>query len=351
MAEINNENYNLLSYGESYPYTAPKMMANVLLALVPLYVIGVFYYGPRLLICALYAIISCFVADVFCIKLKKESLKPFDVSSIITACILTLLLPASVPYWLIIIASVTSIVVAKHPFGGFGNNIFNPAAVGFAFVSICWPQKVFTYPAPFNHLPLSSDITAPLFSGINDLLKLNSIPTVHKLDVLMGKVAGPAGTTAILVLLAVALFLIIRKTINWKITFICLASCAAFAYAFPRIDVGRLNSVFFELCSGILLFGSIFMATDPGTIPQNKISQIFYGFFLGIFTMLFRYFGSTQGSFAFALIIANAISPTLDRITGITVKVMNKAENMRESVNAEIQNRKKGIKASTKFKR
>ncbi len=298
-----------------------KKNGDILFALIPVLLMAVYYFGVRSLFLAAYAIIFSVASDYLCLRLTgQKKWQRYDLSSLISPLILVLILPASIPYWIAIVGVLIANLVAKYPFGGYGKNIFNPAAVAFAILAIGWPDRVFAYPQPFDSLGISSTVQASLGQGIAYRLQLGGAPSISGMDRLLGHFAGPMGATCILVLIACGIYLLARRTISWQIVLGTLGSSALIAFLFPRILVGRLDSVSFEMIAGILLFGAVFMASDPVTSPKTGWGKALYGVLLGTLTMLFRYFGKMEITFAYALLLCNAVAPKCDEYMAVAVK-------------------------------
>ena len=293
----------------------PKtLMGDMILALLPLYVIGVCFYGIRVLVTMAFSVLGCWLCDMLCSLLRCRFFNFRDLSGIVTGLIIPLMMPASVPFYVVLVSGVFAIAVVKHPFGGTGENLFNPAAAGMAFAAACWPQKVFAYPLPFTTLPLWNTegvLTAPSTAYI---LKVGGLPSADLGDMLLGLVAGPVGAASILVLLACLVYLAVRRTIPLVQPVCFLAAVALMAFAFPRADISRVHSVIYEMMSGTLVFGAVFMLGDPVTSPKRPASRALYGFVAGVVTMLFRHFGTYDHGFAFALLIMNALAEEFDRL-------------------------------------
>ena len=132
------------------------------------------------------------------------------------------------------------------------------------------------------------------------------------MEMLLGKVAGPMGATNALVVCACLLYLIVRRTVHWQAPVCFLLTCALYAYPFPRVAISSWLSVMYELFSGYLILGAIFMLTDPVTSPKRAIATALYAVFAGGVTMLFRQFGGFEESFAFSLLLCNAVAPVFD---------------------------------------
>lgn len=135
------------------------MMTDIVIATLPLYAMAVYYYGTRALLLGGFGVIVSSLADGACQLLAGKIPNIRDLSGAVTGLLIPLLLPASAGYSMILLAALFGIAVAKQPFGGMGQNIFNPAAAGTAFAMICWPKSAFAYPIPFERLPAMVDDT------------------------------------------------------------------------------------------------------------------------------------------------------------------------------------------------
>lgn len=290
------------------------MMVDILVSLLPLVVMACYYYGFRALAISLLSVATCVLSEWVCIKLRKKAINTRDLSSVVTGLIIALLMPASIDYRIVVVAGIFAIVVAKHPFGGTGYNIFNPAACGFAFVAICWPSQVFSYPVPMQHIALFGENTARVGQSMAYSLKLNILPTTDIADILFGNVSGPMGAVNILVIFTCLLFLIFQNVVKIHLPAGILLSCAIFSLLFPRAGYSAWETMTYELLSGFLLFAIVFMCTDPVTKPKRAMVQFVYGLCLGVAIMLFRYFGGFEEGAVFAIILMNALVPIFDNL-------------------------------------
>jgi len=231
-----------------------------------------------------------------------------DVSAIVTGLILPLMMPASIPYFVVAIACAFAIFVAKAPFGGTGQNVFNPAAAGFSFVAFSFGELLFTYPPPAMILPVFGPvefIVPPPGLG-HDIL-----------DTILGNYPGPMGGTNILILLACLLYLVFRGTVRWVVPVSFFASVGLMALAFPRGPAVGLASVGFELATGLVLFGGIFLLGDPVTTPVRVPAKIAFGVAAGIAVMLFRHYGrniEVGEQITYAILLMNAMVWGFDRL-------------------------------------
>ena len=289
------------------------MMSDVIIALLPIYFMAFFYHGARSLVLGLFGVIFCCALSLLGSILLHEKPIP-DFTPIITGLMIPLLLPADIPYYVLFSACVVAIFVVKVPFGGTGYNLFNPAAVGFASVAICWPDLVFRYPVTMQPLEIFGESAVKLAQGPAYSLSLGAVPDYNILDMLLGSAPGPMGATNILVVAACGIFLIVKKAVNWITPFAFFVPYSALCMLFPRISVTGFESLCYELFSGAIVFGAFFMLTDPVTSPKRDFGKLMAGIFSAVAVFLFRYFGGFEMGFASALIVMNVFSPIFDTV-------------------------------------
>jgi len=283
------------------------MMIDITLALVALYAIAFYYYGQRVIALGCISVAAAVLADVISLLLMRKRIHIRDLSAVITGLILPLLMPAAVDFHVPVVAALFAIFVAKAPFGGFGHNVFNPAAAGFGFAAICFPVQMFSYTVPLAHLPMTivrEDLmlaTSPALS-----LKAGGIPQFDTIEMLLGNFAGPLGATNIIVLLACLLYLVFRGTLRWEMPVFFLLTTAILSLWFPRVQTSGIDSLLYEMMSGMLLFGAVFMLGDPVTSPKRDLTKIAYAIIAGCIVMLFRHIGNLEEGFIYALLLMNA---------------------------------------------
>ncbi|MBC8609767.1 Na(+)-translocating NADH-quinone reductase subunit B [uncultured Ruminococcus sp.] len=299
---------------------------SVIVALLALLAVPVYFFGPRPAVIAAISVATALLMELVCKRwlFKLPRAERHDYSSVVTALIIAMLMPASVDYYIVIIAVVSGLLVGKYAFGGTGRNIFNPAAIGVAFMSISFPEQVLRFPVPGTWLPLSFHITEE--SGVlyatspASVMNVGGTPQISRFSLLLGEYPGAMGATCVIALIAIFIFLCFRKAISYRITGAFLFTVACYACLFARTSTGRMNSVIFEITSGVLLFGIIFMASDPHTSPLTAIGQLLYGVFLGLMTMIFRSAGALDVEFVFVLLLANALTKEFDRLADWLLK-------------------------------
>lgn len=315
------------------------MMWDVVIALLPIYLMSFFYHGTRSIMLGLCGVFSCAVFSVIGSIVLRE--KPVaDLTPAITGLIIPLLMPADIPYYILIVACAIAIFVVKVPFGGTGNNLFNPAAVGFASVAICWPELIFRYPVTMKVIEVFGESTVATAQSPAYSLSLGAVPDYEVLDMLLGSAPGPMGATNILVVVACGIFLIVRKDINWLSPVSFLVSYAVLCVSFPRIGGPAFDALCYELFSGTLIFGAFFMLPEPVTSPKRDFGKLMAGIATGIAVFLFRYFGEFEMGFASALILMNVFSPVFDGVCESVLHVYRHRDSLMRSFKAERLRRK-----------
>ncbi|MBZ4670299.1 MAG: putative NADH:ubiquinone oxidoreductase, subunit RnfD [Oscillospiraceae bacterium] len=306
-------------------------MADILFVAVVLTFMCFYYYGLRAVAVVLVSVLSSFLTDFICVKIRKQKYDRRDLTAFVSGAVLGLMMPASVPYEIVIGANVFAIIVVKQAFGGHGKNIFSIPAVGFLFSSLCWKENVLMYPAPFDSLSLSSHVQNTLVSSFTQTLGIAKNPSVSYFDIFLGKFAGPMGATHIIILLVCAVVLMFRRSIS-ALTF-CggLGSFLLFSYIFPKFGDSAQASVFYELFAGMTVFGMIFLACDYYALPKIRFSRFLYGFVVGFLSLLFRHLSSVENAVVFAVVIASPLAISLDKSVvafgGMTKDLFNSAKD------------------------
>lgn len=310
------------------------MMTDVIIALLPVYLMGFFYYGAKALLLGLCGVLSCVGFSAIGSLALKEKFS-FDLTPVITGLIIPLLMPANIRYFVIIAACAVAIFVVKVPFGGTGSNLFNPAAVGFAASAICWPELVFRYPVPVQNIELFGESTAKIAQSPAYSLALGAVPEYEVLDMILGSVPGPMGATNIFVVAACGIFLIVRKAVNWITPVSFLVPYALLSIAFPRIEASSFDVLCYELFSGTIVFGAFFMLSEPVTSPKRDFGKLMAGISSAVVVFLFRYFGGFEMGFASALIVMNVFSPVFDNICEEILRVYRHKDSLMKSMKTE----------------
>lgn len=290
-----------------------ERMVIMALLLVPSAVLQ----GTRALLVAALSVLTCMITDgVWCLVRGlrhdiKYNIKDFAVP--FWGLALALMMPVNISAGLVVLAGILCVSVGKHLFGASDNIIFCPPAVSAAFLIICYPSHMLYFPRYGEKVAAFSQYAGTLGRSIEYSLNLHSVPTQSLGDTLMGFVSGPVASVYVGVILVCGVCMAFRRSNSGFVTLTCVLTAAGLAALFPRADISAGESVIYELSSGYILFGTAFLAAEPYHTPKTTPGKIMYGFALGYTTMMFRFFGKTEGCFIFALLITNALSASFDR--------------------------------------
>lgn len=304
---------------------ANRAYGDMIWMTLPPLAISTFFYGMRPALLCLAASLTALLCDHLVSWLRTRTLDRQDNSSIPAALVITMLMPATVHYYIVIMSVMTAILLGKHAFGGAGNYPFNPAALGYAVATVSWPEEVLSYPAPFTKLGLLEAGETTMLENFSHTLRAGGVPNVNLFNLILGNYAGPIGATSVLVLLACAMFFWMRRDITLGLPGGFLLSCALVAWFYPRVNTlgleppwlyleTRLISLEYELLSGALIFAAVFLINEPCTQPKHTRAHFAYGMILGFMTMMFRYFGTYDTGVCFAVLAVNALTEPLDRL-------------------------------------
>ncbi len=285
-----------------------KMMNKVLYALIPIILFAIFLYGWRILLVILISNIFAFLTEYLFIRKKKFG--KVSMAAFVTGTLLALTLPPTIPFWIAAVGSIVAISFGKMVFGGFGMNVFNPAIVGRTFIYISFPNAMtmqwlrpFTkFPAGFTvwHNPSMITTATPMIE-YNNSTKLTELPQLF-----LGTISGSMGETSAILIFLAGIYLIITKTAKWQPMLSVLISFTLFTSIFYGT-----NPLPFIL-SGGLMFGMIFMITDPVSMPKDKTAIWIYGLLVGFLTVFIRKFSLFTEGFMFALLLGNIFMPIIE---------------------------------------
>lgn len=269
--------------------------------------------GTRALFVAALSVLTCIITDgVWCLVRRiRYDIKDFAVPFWGLAS--ALMMPVNISAGLVVLAGILCISVGKHLFGSSDNIIFCPPAISAAFLIICYPADMLYFPRYGEKVAAFEQYAGTLGRSIEYSLNLHSVPTQSISDTVMGFVAGPIASVYIAVILVCGICMAFRRSSGALVTVPCVLTAAALAALFPRASFSAGESVVYELSSGHILFGTVFLAAEPFRAPKTTPGKIMYGFTLGYTTMMFRFFGKTEGCFIFALLITCALSVSFDR--------------------------------------
>jgi len=258
--------------------------------------------------------------------------------AVFVSCILyTMTLPPATPFWIAIIGIVFGIFFAKEVFGGFGRNVFNPALVARAFVYVCfptpltiqWSKPAVGFPGGFaTYLTESIDAISQatpmlIFRETGQLTPIKNL--------ILGNIAGSLGETSAILIILAGIYLIYKKVASWQVMAAVLIGFTGFSSILYVLGVSQIPNPIFGLLAGGLLFGTIFMATDPVTSPKTNEAKWIYGILIGILTVIIRGYALFAGGMMFAILIANTFVPIMDETVN-ALKKYRKEKKKKEEV-------------------
>jgi len=303
------------------PEDTPWIMRQVVYALIPGALIGVYFFGiPAITVIAV-SVVSCVVIEALWQKLTKKDITVKDGSAALTGLLLAMNLPSGSPWWLVVLGSLIAIVIGKQVYGGLGNNPFNPALVARVFLLISFPVHMTTWPQPRSFfLPAADTVTGAtplgaLKTAIFEHGTITAVPHLNLMDPFLGNVGGSLGEISALALILGGIYLIIRKIIKWHIPIFYIGTVALITGILRLIDPNTFADPAFHLISGGLMLGAFFMATDMVTSPITNKGKIIFAIGCGVITVVIRLWGGYPEGVSFAILIMNALVPLINKAT------------------------------------
>lgn len=288
-----------------------KNMYGVLIALIPAFLVSLYFFGLGALVVTATSVIFCVLFEYLIQKfLMKKEPTLWDGSALLTGVLLAFNLPSNLPVWIIMIGALAAIGIGKMSFGGLGNNIFNPALTGRIFLLISFPAQMTTWPVA-GTLPLTytdAETGATLLSLMNE--GVTQLPAYS--DMLVGNMGGSLGEVSAFALVLGLLYMLWKKIITWHIPVSILVTVFVFTGIMHLVNPVQYANPFIHLLSGGLLLGAIFMATDYVTSPMSKSGMLVYGVGIGVLTTVIRLFGSYPEGMSFAIFIMNGVTPLIN---------------------------------------
>lgn len=316
-----------------------QVMRTVIYALFPGIIIYIVLFGWGVLINILLAAISAVVFEWIMLILRDKQVRVFllDGSAILTAILLALAIPPSVPWWIPVVGSFFAIVVAKHLYGGIGYNTFNPAMAAYAILLISFPRELSLWNAPLDQvnqtLSLIDSIKFSFFQSLPTSVSFDSITSATVLDYVrtevgLGKSIDVISQSSIFGYFSGAgyewvsagfllggLWLIYRKIISWHIPVAMLIAIICISGITFLIKPDIFTNPLVHLFGGATILGAFFIATDPITASTTPVGRIIYGAGIGLITFSIRAWGGYPDGIAFAVLLMGLTVPLLDYYT------------------------------------
>lgn len=308
--------------------TTPWMMFQVVYTLIPLLLVAAYFFGISAILLTFSSVLGCYLTEwAFSpARARIKSLK--DGSALITGILLALTLPPGFPLWMAFLGGVVSIGLGKVIWGGLGQNIFNPALLGRAFLQAAFPTAITTWTAPGGSFfsMRGTNMALPFFQGENVDAQTAATPLSHMkfdhigtdwTDLLIGHVSGSLGETCGILIILAGIYLLARRIINWRIPLSIVLAVAAFSGIAWSIDPALFPSPVFMLLSGGMLLGTVFMATDLVTSPLTPRGCFIFGAGIGILVVLIRIWGGLPEGVMYSILLMNSVTPLINRFTRI----------------------------------
>ena len=283
-----------------------RIMADVMIALTPALAVGVARFGTKALILTLVTMASAVAAEWLYGVLTKTRNTTVDGSALVTGMLLAMTLPHTCPLWLAVCGSAFAIGFVKCLCGGLGQNIFNPALAARAAMMVVYPVGLTRY----------MDIDGVTAATPLHHMVMPALPEQTIAQMFLGNCPGSIGEISALALLAGGAYLVYRRVISVRIPAAYLGTVAVLTLVFHKADA-PIDWMLYSLCSGGVMLGAIFMATDYATSPATPMGQIVYGIGCGALTVFFRYFGLFPEGVTYAILLMNAFVWFIDRLTPI----------------------------------
>lgn len=281
--------------------TSGRIMLYVVLALLPTTCFGIYNFGYRAAILILVTIASCVASEWVFEKIVHKKSTINDFSAVVTGLLLSLNLPATLPWWEAALGGVFAIVIVKMLFGGLGQNFMNPALGARCFLLIAFAADM-------------TKFAIDDYTGATPLAAMRNGEAVNAMDMLIGRTAGTIGETSSIAILFGAIVLILLGVIDLRIPGTYIVTFVLFLLLFSGHGLDA-NYITAQLCGGGLMLGAFFMATDYVTSPITPNGKLLFGVCLGILTGLFRMYGANAEGVSFAIILSNLLVPMIEKIT------------------------------------
>lgn len=284
--------------------TIEKIMLDVIIALLPACIAGIYFFQFKALALMLISVASSVLFEFLFQKAVKKPVTITDLSAVVTGLLLAMNLPASSPLWLPVVGSFVAIIIVKQLFGGLGQNFINPALLARAFL-------LTSYPVAMTNWTVDSVSTATPLAMLKNGIMPN---TADYVNAFLGNIGGCIGETCSIALILGGIYLLFKKVITWRIPVTYLVTVFILSWILGR------NGLFtgipmYELITGGLLLGAIFMATDYTTSPVTPMGQMIMGFGCALLTVLIRVYGGYPEGVSYSILLMNLATPLIDKYT------------------------------------
>ena len=299
------------------PLDLKRLMSMVIISVVPSVLAAFYFFGLRFFLMIVVSYAAGLTVEALFAMVRKEGINE---GFFVTGILFPLILPPTLPLWMVAVGVAFGVFIGKELFGGTGRNIFNPALVGRCFLALAYPKTMSA-----SWLEPGTQLAGRLFqyvdasnvdviSSATPLAQAKSGEMCSISHLFLGSVSGSAGETSAIVIIFGGVFLLLTRVANWRTVVSILGSFVLLAGMLHHSQPERVGPVLWHLFAGGLLFGAFFMATDPVTSPTTNTGKWLYGILIGTVTVLIRNFTGYVEGVTFAILLGNITAPILDEI-------------------------------------
>lgn len=314
------------------PETIRSVMADVVVAMIPILIAATVIFGLRVLMVTAFSVAFCVLIELIIAKGFGLPVRVGDFSAVVTGMLLAFVLPPGIPLWIVFIGALVAIGIAKMPYGGVGNNLFNPALIGRAFLLASWPASMTSWTIPdklgAGKFALFTNYASDAVTGATPLAIVKEGGFVYDFaktpmaDLFFGNIGGCIGETSVIAILIGAAYLFYKGQITWHIPipYVLTVFGLTFVHAGVKSAAGtpvffQVLPAFFHILAGGLMLGAFFMATDMVTSPVTPRGRIIFGIGCGLIVYMIRLFGAYPEGVCYSILVMNAFTPLIDRWT------------------------------------
>jgi len=287
--------------------TTQKIMLDVIIALMPALLAGVFYFGLNALTLTAVAVAFAVATEAVMQKILGKPVTVNDLSAVVTGILIAFNVPVTLPLWMVAVGSIFAIAIAKQCFGGLGYNFINPALAARAMLLASWPVRMTGWVAPGADAVSTATPLAILKGGE---AAGQALPGLW--DMFIGNIGGCIGETSVLALIIGGAYLLYRRVISYRIPLVYIATVAVLSFLFGGFEA---DTMIYNILAGGLFLGAIFMATDYSTSPMSPKGQIIFAIGCGFLTSLIRFYGGYPEGVSYSILIMNVATPLIDKYT------------------------------------
>ena len=278
--------------------TTQRVMLDVVIALMPALIASVIIFGFRALLVEAVCVAGCVLSEFIWQKLMHQKVTVGDLTAVVTGLLLAFNLPVGIPIWQALVGCIVAIIGVKQLFGGVGKNFVNPAITARIVMFLAFSVSMTTWV-----FPDAVSTATPL--GLIHIGQIDQLPSL--MNMFLGVRGGCLGETSVLALLLGGIYLVIRKVITWHTPVVYIATVFLFTLALGQQPV-------YQIMSGGLMLGAIFMATDYVTTPYTAIGKVIFGLGAGILTVIIRVYGNYPEGVSYSILLMNILTPYINRI-------------------------------------